>query len=646
MQPQMNADTRRLNAFSICVHLRSSAVPFLLLLLVIANVARAQPTIRITPDPLCGESTISPMQSGQFVEYLCDLVPAMWSEKLYDGSFEGLSPYSFVYLKETDFKEKPWYPIGQTNRAVVSEDKTSKISGEQSKKIAVEGETPCTVGISQDGVTLDAGTDIFHCWLRAKDFRGPVDVIVHRDGKVYASCKFDGLTGEWRRFSATMKCERRIEDATFTIQFHAAYGGTVWIDSASLTPEQTIGGWRPDVVQALRDLKPGVIRFGGSAVDPGDFEWKDTVGDPDRRKPFRAWGGLQEPGPGLEEFVQLCRAVNAEPFICVRFLHRTPKDAADEVEYFNGSPRTPMGALRAKNGHAEPYHIKYWQVGNEIGNAEYADQLPDFCRAMKAVDPEIRLFSSFPNVNVIKKSAEWLDYVCPHHYSTDLAWMERSIAELSDMIRTNAPPQRKIKIAVTEWNTTAGDAGPKRAMLWSLANALACSRYQNLLHRHCDLVEIANRSNLANSFCSGIIQTNRRGQMYLTPTYYAQQLYATHAAGGKPMKIEGDTGPLDISAALGGDGLVLAIFVVNDSLQEQRRKIEFQDFRSDSTSITAFTLADRDRAGELDVTNSFDDPHRVGWTESEVKESGNLLDYPFPPLSLTVLRLTTTRHGK
>src|SRR6202171_2496522 len=87
---------------------------------------------------------------------------------------------------------------------------------------------------------------------------------------------------------------------------------------------------------------------------------------------------------------------------------------------------------------------------------------------------------------------------------------------------------KPIKVAVTEWNTTAGDAGPRRAMLWSLENALACSRYHNLLHRHADLVDIANRSNLINSFCSGIIQTDNT-RLYKTPTYYAQQLYATRA---------------------------------------------------------------------------------------------------------------------
>ena len=46
----------------------------------------AEASARITHEPLC-DGTISPMQYGQFVEYLCDLVPAMWSEKLYDGSF-------------------------------------------------------------------------------------------------------------------------------------------------------------------------------------------------------------------------------------------------------------------------------------------------------------------------------------------------------------------------------------------------------------------------------------------------------------------------------------------------------------------------------------------------------------------------------
>ncbi len=118
-------------------------------------------------------------------------------------------------------------------------------------------------------------------------------------------------------------------------------------------PEEPSSGWRPDVVAAVKALKPGIIRFGGSALDEpgfGEFDWSDTIGDPDRRKTVPAWGGLQPTGPGLEEIVQFCQLVGAEPLLCVRVTGRTPKDAAEQVQYFNGAVDTPMGKLRATNG--------------------------------------------------------------------------------------------------------------------------------------------------------------------------------------------------------------------------------------------------------------------------------------------------------
>ena len=82
----------------------------------------------------------------------------------------------------------------------------------------------------------------------------------------------------------------------------------------------------------------------------------------------------------MEEFVQLCRWVGAEPLICVRFTGKTPKDAADQVEYFNGPPASPMGQLRAANGHPEPYGVKYWQIGNELGDEKYQKGWPSSAR--------------------------------------------------------------------------------------------------------------------------------------------------------------------------------------------------------------------------------------------------------------------------
>ncbi len=597
------------------------------------EVDASKAPLRITREKLPG--AIDAMQYGQFIEYLCDLVPGMWAEKLYDGGFEGLSPYKFAYLRETDFREKPWHPCGATNRAEYVLDRNDKVGGEAAQRIAVKDGPPCTVGIAQDGLAVDQGTACeFSCYLRQHGIDGPVRVLLEREGKELASCVV-GPGGEWKKYTARLDPAETATNATLRITFRGP--GTLWLDDASLLPADNVGGWRRDVVEAVKALKPGVIRFGGSAL--GDFEWKDAVGDPDRRKPFRAWGGLQPTGPGLEEIVRFCRLVDAEPLICVRFLKRPPEDAAEEVQYFNGAVDTPMGKLRAKNGHAEPYHVKFWQVGNERSGAEYEARLGAFCKAMKEADPSIALLSSYPTEGVLKEAGDRLGYVCPHQYDcANLAACERELDATRALIRKFGDG-RPIKVAVTEWNTTAGDAGPGRAKLWSLENALACSRYQNLLHRQADLVEIANRSNLTNSFCSGIIQTDNH-RLYKTPTYYAQQLYAT-LAGSRPLRIESAASfraAPDVSATLSEDGSAVTLFAVNATLGEVVRPFDFSAFGDRGQEVFVWTLADRQKAGEPDVTNSFGEPERVAPAASTFRAAGPRFEYRFPPLSLTVIR--------
>jgi alpha-N-arabinofuranosidase len=586
------------------------------------------------------DAVINPYQYGQFVEYLCMLVPSMWAEKLYDGSFEGLTPYKVAFIKETDFREKPWYPSGATNRAVYTRDSKEPVSGAVSQKIEVAGGAPCRVGISQDGIAVQAGQACrFTCYLRQKGVKHPVVVRLHHETKVYAEAELEA-GGEWKKVEARLVPTADDANTTLTIQFRGP--GTLWLDNASLMPEANRGGWRPDVVEALRALKPGIIRFGGSALDDanlGEFDWRDTLGDPDHRKPFRAWGGLQPTGPGLEEIVQLCRMVDAEPLICVRVSKRGPQDTADQVQYFNGSAETPLGKQRARNGHAEPYGIKYWQIGNERAGAEYETRLPEFCKAMKEVDPSIKLLSSYPTAGVLQQAAQFLDFVCPHHYDCeDLASDERDLERIRGLLRTYAPT-RAIKVGVTEWNTTGGDWGPKRARLWTLENALACSRYHNLMHRNADLVVIANRSNLINSFCSGIIQTDNH-RLYKTPTYYAQQLYAT-LAGNRPLKIE-SAAPADksadLSATLTPQGDAVVLFAVNSSLEYVTRRLDFSAFGKSGQEFKTWTLADREHGGEPDVTNSFVTPERIATVPSKVRVATSEFDYCLPPLSLTVIR--------
>jgi alpha-L-arabinofuranosidase len=149
-------------------------------------------------------------------------------------------------------------------------------------------------------------------------------VRLHRESKLLASAQLSA-TESWKKVAARLDPSATETNATLSISFQGP--GTLWIDNVSLMPDDAVSGWRPDVVAAVRALKPGIIRFGGSALDEpgfGEFDWKVTIGDPDHRKPFRAWGGLQKTGPGLEEIVQFCHLVAAEPLLCVRVTGRSP----------------------------------------------------------------------------------------------------------------------------------------------------------------------------------------------------------------------------------------------------------------------------------------------------------------------------------
>jgi len=601
-------------------------------------------TIRVTRDSL-QKGAINPMQYGQFIEYLCNLVPSMWAEKLYDGSFEGLTPYNVAFIKETDFRERPWHAAGATARAEYQLDPTSPISGKVCQKITVSDGPTCTVGIAQDGIAVTRGLACtFACWFKEANVKGPVRVQLLSAGKEIAAAEF-APEADWKKFTARLLPNETATDATLIISFRGS--GTLWLDNASLMPKDAIGGWRRDVVEAVKALHPGVIRFGGSALDSagyGEFDWKNTIGDPDRRKPFRAWGGLQPTGPGLVEIVDFCRLVDAEPLICLRTAGRTPADAAEEVQYFNGAADTPMGRLRSSHGQPAPYKVKLWQVGNERSGSDYEKRLPDFCKAIRKVDPSAEILASYPTPGVLKAAGRWINYVCPHQYDcANLTACQRELAETAAMCDRLAP-DRGIRIGVTEWNTTAGDWGPHRAKLWTLENALACSRYQNLLHRSCDAVQIANRSNLTNSFCSGIIQTDNHS-LYKTPTYYAQQLNAT-LAGNRPLKIEPAWRAdelLDISATLSPDGKQIVLFAVNSGLSDISRTLDLTAFADEPREVETWILHDRKQTGEPDAVNSFDEPERLAVDAGRVHAPSGRFDYRFPALTLTVLRLQVTR---
>src|SRR5208337_78576 len=130
-----------------------------------------------------------------------------------------------------------------------------------------------------------------------------------------------------------------------------------------------------------------------------------AIGDPDKRPPVYdpVWHALQPNDIGTDEFMILCKLLGVEPYITLNAGLGDEWSAAQYVEYANGSVSTPMGRLRAGNGHPEPYHVKFWGIGNEAWGFSYqygAMKLNQFefkhnqfARAMKQADPTIKLIA-------------------------------------------------------------------------------------------------------------------------------------------------------------------------------------------------------------------------------------------------------------
>jgi alpha-N-arabinofuranosidase len=450
---------------------------------------------------------------------------------------------------------------------------------------------------------------------------------------------------EWKGAEGFLAAKRSASNATLTIEFEGP--GTLWLDRVFLIDtDAVLGLWRPDVVRALKAMNAGVVRFGGSTVE--ESEWRDTIGNWDTRAPFPddPWGGLQENFVGVEEFVRLVQHLGAEPLICLRWTGRTPQDAANEVEYFNGGADTEWGRIRAKNGHREAYHVKYWEVGNEVGGPEYDASLPAFINAMRRVDPSIKISSSYPSLNTVRIAGRGLDYLSPHHYSVgDLNGTEEDLRRLQDEIKQDGSG-KDIRLSVTEWNATAGDWGLKRGMLQTLGNALVCSRYQNMMHRYSDLVEIANLSNMSDSFGGGQLQPGP-GWLYKIPSYDTQGLYQ-RAAGSFPLGLERSSAlsfylrEPDLDATLSEDGKTLRIYGVNSAPEPRSVKFTLPSNFGPVEAAEVFVVADTNRVADSEAMNSRDDPHRVALQRKRADLSGREFEYRFAPFAVTLLELQLT----
>ena len=138
-----------------------------------------------------------------------------------------------------------------------------------------------------------------------------------------------------------------------------------WVGKDSLIPNTR--GIRNDVVEALRKIKPPVLRWpGGCFAD--EYHWVDGIGPRESRPSIVNvhWGGVTENNHfGTHEFMDLCELLGADPYICGNLGSGTVREMRDWVEYITFGGKSPMADLRRQNGRDEPWKLPYFGVGNE-----------------------------------------------------------------------------------------------------------------------------------------------------------------------------------------------------------------------------------------------------------------------------------------
>lgn len=291
-----------------------------------------------------------------------------------------------------------------------------------------------------------------------------------------------------------------------------------------------------------------------------------------------AWGGWTSKYFGTDEFIRFCRELRVEPLICVNDGSGTPEEAAQWIEYCNGSVDTPMGALRAKNGSPEPYDVRYWEIGNEVWGQwqvgtctadRFAERTISFAKAMKEADDSIVLlacghYDQDWNQTVLDLAGEYMDYLTLHLYhgygpfgmnrdtpaedrykaiASYPEWTRHYIRQTTELIRSQSKHSH-VKLAITEYNTMYYPNTVRKGLPneHTLGAAVANAANLNEMIRCSDMVHIGSFSDLVNGWLGGCIRVGdyyadqycgkEPGwsglplEIYGTPTYEVLKLYA------------------------------------------------------------------------------------------------------------------------
>jgi alpha-N-arabinofuranosidase len=267
---------------------------------------------------------------------------------------------------------KQWKIIG--NNTTVNIDTTINYAGRQSLSLNVSGREH-SGGISQQQQLLavkKGDAYVVRLWVKTNVERKVQINLFDSVGQKLFSKRFKVQVGDWELITSEFAATST--SANCRLEIVSRDSGQCWIGAVSLMPLYTFHGMRSDVVELLKKLKPGCLRFPGGCYAEF-YSWKDGLLPVDKRSPIYQTGldfllrdtdDTDNHEIGIDEFIALCKEVGAEPIITSRVSENTPQDIADWVSYCNGSLSSTWGMVRIERGFQEPFHVRWWFVGNEL----------------------------------------------------------------------------------------------------------------------------------------------------------------------------------------------------------------------------------------------------------------------------------------
>jgi alpha-N-arabinofuranosidase len=451
------------------------------------------------------------------------------------------------------------------------------------------------------------------------------------------------------------------------------YGGIY--DEGS--PLADADGNRQDVLEAVRKLRVTQLRWPGGNFSSG-YHWQDGIG-PKQARPARydlAWFARESNRFGTDEFIATCRKLGAAPYICVNLGTGTLDEASCWVEYCNRKEGTYFADLRKKNGHAEPYAVKYWGVGNEIygdwqighkNAAEYARAGLEFAKVMKWQDPSIRLVACGTgdpawDRPVLEAMVEHVDYISAHHYTVSddqhdyydvlgsVAQLERTVcnsALVAESVSARARRAAPVWTALDEWNiinnwsdAAKRDDAHKFDLVYNLRDALWVASALNCIQRHCRTVRLANLAQLVNVIAP--MQTSSSG-LLLSTIFYPLELYANRS-GNVALAVSTESPQFETKNFSGQPYLDATA-----TYDEARRRVTLAVVNrrkegdvTGSIELEGWSAQPAGRAFQVtgaspETMNTFANPQAVVRREVKLQVSGSRFSYSFPRHSLSWL---------